>query len=200
MRNGYDKDGLLRLADRLAAEGKTKAALAIYRPIAKNQPKTGFGAAAYRGLLEHDKQQAAELLQEGLTGEKIRRQVAVGFLRSMPDDVAARLLGQFESLSTDAQVALLTGLGERTNKQIVAHVVKASNSTSENVRVAAIEALGKLKAVAPLVMKLQSDDAQLPKQPSLRSVECVAQKWIPNCFRSPGSQPKPHNAERYSTC
>jgi|GEM_PF-6232009 len=160
LRKGYDKDALLRLADRLADEGRTKAALAIFRPIANNQPKSGFGAAAYRGLLEHDKENAAELLQEGLSGEKIRRQVAVGFLRSMPDDVAKRLLGKFDSLSVDAQVALLTGLGERTDEEFLPHVMKALRSPSESVRLAGIEALGQLKAVTPLLAKMQSDDSQ----------------------------------------
>ncbi|HUV65493.1 MAG TPA: family 16 glycoside hydrolase, partial [Sedimentisphaerales bacterium] len=139
-------DAYLMCADSMLAEGQNKEAVAIYRQMAAPGNSTWIRIAAYRGLVQAEKADAVPHVLALLKDPDLDLQRAAGkFITEMPGPAITQALAeQLGQLGADAQVVLLSALEGRGDKAAAPHVAKMVASTSEPVRIAAIEALAVL--------------------------------------------------------
>ena len=139
-------DAYLMCADSMLAEGQNKEAVAIYRQMAAPGNSTWIRIAAYRGLVQAEKADAVPHVLVLLKDPDLDLQRAAGkFITEMPGPAITKALAdQLGQLGADAQVVLLSALDGRGDKAAAPHVAKMVASTSEPVRIAAIEALAVL--------------------------------------------------------
>ncbi|MHC4425169.1 MAG: family 16 glycoside hydrolase, partial [Planctomycetota bacterium] len=136
----------LMCADTMLAEGQSREAEAIYHEMTDPANSTWIRIAAYKGLVQAQKDKAVPHVLALLKDEDIDLQRAAGkFITEMPGTAITKALAeQLGRLSPDAQVVLLSALEGRGDKAAALHVARVLNSRSENVRLAAIKALAVL--------------------------------------------------------
>jgi HEAT repeat protein len=136
----------LMCADKMLSEGQASEAVKIYHEMIAPANGTWIRIAAYKGLVEAEKDKAVPLILALLKDQDLDLQRAAGkFIIEMPGTAITKALAeQLGGLSSDAQVVLLSALEGRKDKAAAPYVAKAVNSDSESVRLAAIDALAAL--------------------------------------------------------
>jgi len=157
-------DAYLMCADGMLAEGQNKEAVAIYRRMTAPGNSTWIRIAAYKGLVQAEKADAVPHVMALLKDPDLDLQRAAGkFITEMPGPAITKALAeQLGQLGADAQVVLLSALEGRGDKAAAPHVAGMVGSTSEPVRIAAIEALAVLgdASSVELLAKASADDSR----------------------------------------
>ena len=153
---GVRDDSYLLCTDKLLAGGKAADAAAIYRKMYVPGSATVIRIAALRGIARSDQARAVPTVVAAMKDKDVNLQKAAGkFLASIKGPEATKAMaGQLPGLSPGTQVVMLAALAERGDKLALPAVLKSVQSTDAAVRVAAIQAVGKLGGeaeVAPLL-------------------------------------------------
>jgi HEAT repeat protein len=139
-------DSYLRQAERLAAKGKKDAALAIYKQLYANTEPMQIRTAAVRGMLIASGDKAGETIVEVFkSGDEPMQTAAIATLKEVSKtDVIKAAAEQLPGMAIEQQIQLLATLAECGDRVAMPAVLKAAKSADEQVRVAAINALGAL--------------------------------------------------------
>lgn len=137
-------DAVLMCADRVLERGMTDLATSIYNRMADESKPVLIRIAAYRGIVQADKEKAVPVVVALLNDENVDLQRAAGmFIVEMPGTAATKAFAaQLGSLAPSTQIILISALESRNDKAAVGaitQVVKTSND--DGVRIAAIKAL-----------------------------------------------------------
>ena len=149
-------DSYLLCADRLLAGGKAADATAIYRKMYVPGSAAVIRIAALRGIARCEQDKAVPTMLAAMKDKDANLQKAAGkFLASIKGPEATKAMAsQLPGLSPGTQVVMLAALAERGDKVALPAALDCVKSTDSAVRVAAIQAVGKIGGeaeVAPLL-------------------------------------------------
>lgn len=143
---------------RLAAAAGTSAAIQVADEIYRNAAAPlAQRAAALRALIAADPAGAVAQIHAALTGPELAfHRVAIESVSTLPGtDVGAQLAGRLSAYTPEVQVALITALGHRQgDASAVPGVLAALENPETGVRLAALEALGRLPGDAAVAHRL----------------------------------------------
>lgn len=140
-------DAYLLCATKLAAAGNRAAAQQMFKRVFTSKEPRHCILGAMRGLaLCSPEDQAAELIVKGLeSGDAEMAATAGRLVVEMPGSAAAVAVGgKLAAMTTEAKVIALRALADRADAGAASAVIEAAASTDAAVRLAAIEALGKV--------------------------------------------------------
>lgn len=141
-------DACLACADCMAAKGQAQAACELYDAAAKADVPKPLRAAALRGAITIRKADGLPLLLEQLrAGDKESVSLALSLVRDFPGPQATTALaGELAKLPPAVQAPLAEALADRKDPAAAGSIETLLGSNSPEVRLAAIDALGKLAA------------------------------------------------------
>jgi len=170
-------DAYLKCADNFASTGRTKEALAIYEELYNSDKAFPIRSAALRGKVLADKKKAGSVIVNVLKGQDEKMQaIAVGLVKEVQGKKMTKALTkQLPKLSSAVQVQLLSALALRDDRSALPAVTKAAESGETSVRLAALDALGKLGDASTVILLAQTaaqahDEEQKVAQQSLYSL------------------------------
>ncbi|UCE47540.1 MAG: ThuA domain-containing protein, partial [Phycisphaerales bacterium] len=136
----------LMCADSMLAEDQKDEAVKIYREMSSAGKSTWIRIAAYKGLVQAEKEEAVPVVLALLKDKDPDLQHAAGkFMTEMPGTAVTKALAeQLENLGADARIVLLGALEARGDKTAAPFVAKAVKSDDGAVRLAAIKGLAVL--------------------------------------------------------
>lgn len=149
-------DALLRIADRLAADGQPGRAAAIFHDIHDSSETDVERIASLRGIAATERADAMPLLLDVIRNDRDAgmRRFAARLTEEIPGSRATSLLlAELDGAKVETSVLLLDALGSRGDKSATQRVVTATTDSVPEVRVAALRALERL-GDASLVMLL----------------------------------------------
>ncbi len=176
-------DASLAAAERLAKQGKSADAVAIYTELnAETWPKQ-VRLGAFSGLLETEPDKAPNRIATALGGkDKVTRAVAIARIPTLKGDgVAARFASELGKLPAGAQVMLINALAGRNDPAARPAIVKAASHDDPAVRTAAIKALGSLGDIACAKMlcdTIVGGKTQSEKQAAQSSLRALNAKGV----------------------
>ena len=149
--------GLLIAADRLLRAGNVAQAAAIYQNLSQpDEPRAVRSGGAARPARAAGPQ-AAALVHTWLTGDDaLPRSAAASALPSLATADLHGLAAAMAAYPTSSQVEILSALRLRGDRSLAPLAAEAAGSTNEEVRIAAVRALGVLgdAATLPLLFPL----------------------------------------------
>jgi HEAT repeat protein len=159
-------EGLLRCAERLAADGKKSEAIGIYDHLRGLPAAHQVRAGAVRGAILTRSRAGVALLREYLQNKDyIMFSAAVQAAQEMKGRQVTRALTQgLNGLSADSQILIILTLGKRGDARALPTLSTLAKSGEKSVRVAAIKAMpdiGDASAVPVLVKLLADADGQI---------------------------------------
>ncbi|MBN2377597.1 MAG: HEAT repeat domain-containing protein [Sedimentisphaerales bacterium] len=139
-------DSCLMCADKMLDQGKTEEAVEIYRRMTGKDKSTMIRIAAYKGLVQAEKEKAVPIILALLKDEDFAlRQTAGKFVVEMSDPKLTKAFAsQLDSLSTDVRIVLISALESRGDKSAAPYIAKAIGKDHPSVQLAAIKALAVL--------------------------------------------------------
>lgn len=139
-------DNYLLCADKLLAGGKAAGAAAIYRKMYVPSNSTVIRIAALRGIALSEQAKAVPTVKAAMKDKDANLRKAAGkFLASIKGPEATKAMaGQIPELSPGTQVVMLAALAERGDKVALPAALNCLKSKESTVRIAAIQAVGKL--------------------------------------------------------
>ncbi|MBV9865388.1 MAG: HEAT repeat domain-containing protein [Abitibacteriaceae bacterium] len=139
-------DALLLSADRMVHTGNAAPAAAIYQSLYVPTEARGVQIAALRGLVVARGQNSIPVLTTVLSGNDDQmRMIASRLISEVPGTAATQAFAALvPKLPAAGQAALIDELGNRGDVAARAAIVNATRSTDNNVRLAALRALGRL--------------------------------------------------------
>lgn len=139
-------DSYLLCADRLLAGGKAAGAAAIYRKMYVPSNSTVIRIAALRGIARSEQAKAVPTVMAAMKDKDANLRKAAGkFLASIKGPEATKAMaGQIPELAPGTQVVMLAALAERGDKVALPAALNCLKSNESTVRIAAIQAVGKL--------------------------------------------------------
>ena len=150
-------DAYLVAADQFVKDGKKDAAEAIYKEIYVPAESKAVRVAALTGLVATQGEKALALLAPLMTGDDAQMQViALRLAQGIPGAEATKALAaMLPKLPAGAQIMLANQLGERGDAAAAPALIEAAKSDNENLRVAALRALGGVGDVStiPVLVK-----------------------------------------------
>ncbi len=157
-------EGLLAAAERLVEDGKTKQAVSVYQELFDSSWPMHARMGAFRGLAYAQPEQAPKRLIDALGGDEplFRDMAAQLVAETSGAETTVEYANALPGLPADGQTALLRGLATRGDAAARPAVAQAAQGSDEQVKLAAVKALGALGGqadVAVLTGLLASDDA-----------------------------------------
>jgi HEAT repeat protein len=151
-------NGLLNSAAQLASAGKADEAAAIYESFYQPSQSRQLRSAGLRGLVATRPAQAGLLLAEAIRQEdRDLSRYAISLIEHASGAEATKafvdILG---SLPAENQVLMLRALGVRGDSAAAEAVAAATKSEDQNVRVAALEALGSVGDPSSIPVLIQA--------------------------------------------
>lgn len=148
----------LRCAQRLAADGQSEVALAIYGELHKGNEPHHVRRGALLGLMRVGGEKVVPFVVSVLRGEDAQmKAVAVAGIRTMQAKGAAeRFAAELPKLEPKVQVLLIGALAGRPDPAIRPAFIAAARSSNAQVRTAAIQALGKTGDAACVLILAQA--------------------------------------------
>ena len=137
---------LIQCAQRLSVAGQHKRALDIYRRLYAAAEPTPIRGAALRGVVNTDREKAPAIIIDVLkSNEPAMQAVAIPRVREIEGaQFLKAVMAQLPKLSSAAQVQLLSALAGKGDPVALPAVIDAAKSADHSVRIAALDALGKL--------------------------------------------------------
>jgi HEAT repeat protein len=159
-------EGLLRCAERLAAGGQEREAIAIYDRLRKLDAPHQVRGGALRGAILTRGKGGLALLKENLrSSDYILFSAAVQTAQVMLDsDVTRALTDELKSLPPDNQILVMQALGRRGDKAALPALLTAVKTGPKPVRLAALATvteLGDAAAVPVLVQSMNDTDREI---------------------------------------
>jgi len=139
-------EGLFRCAERLAAEGRSKEAVAIYDRVRKLEAPHQVRTAALRGSILARGKDGVPLLTQSLRSPDYPVfAAATRISQEMPGrDVTQVLMTELANTSGDRQLMLTQTLGKRGDPSALPALFEAAKKCEKPVRLAAIHAVSEL--------------------------------------------------------
>jgi len=161
-------EGLLRCAERLAADGKKRAAIGIYDHLRGLPAAHQVRGGAVRGAILTRGRDGVALLREYLQSKDyIMFSAAVQAAQEMEGgEVTKALTDGLQGLSADNQTLIILRLGERGDASAVPALSDLAKSGEKSVRIAAIKAMpdiGDASAVGVLAGLMGDSDGEISK-------------------------------------
>ena len=173
----YRRHALLLVAEGLAREGQTTAALALYHDLFRSSDNVAR-IGALRGIVACDKRKSLPMITNALRDPNpALRAVAVTLVCELSDPVVAKtVVAGYRDLSPRIQIQLFGRLTEKAVLPTLLDVIdRDSAEADDSVRAAALTAVGRLgdaAAVDPLLRAAASDRGPIrdAARQSLRSL------------------------------
>jgi HEAT repeat protein len=149
-------DALLRCADRRLQDGGNAEAAVIYRKLNQPQEPAPIRLAALRGTLRTSGDQAGALVLDLLSGSDARaKAMAIGQIPDLSPGALKVVAAKLDKLPPVVQVTVFGALAARGDHSQMPVALAALKSGDENVRQAALRALGRLgdATVEPLLLE-----------------------------------------------
>jgi HEAT repeat protein len=145
-------DAFLASADRFLAEGQPEAASRIFQRLYAPAFPKHVRIGALRGLVEAGGADAPEALFNAIKDSDAEIAAsAINFSRELKGARVSQRLGEaIPSLDPTAQALLVRALGDRADAGTASTIIASVTSEHEPVRVAAIEALGRVGQVSAI--------------------------------------------------
>jgi HEAT repeat protein len=162
------QEGLLRCAERLAADGKKREAIGIYDHLRGLPAAHQVRGGAVRGAILTRGGEGVELLREYLQNKDyIMFSAAVQAAQEMEGaEVTKALTDGLKGLGADNQILIIMTLGERGDAVAVPALSDLAKSGEKSVRIAAIKAMpdiGDASAVPVLAGLMGDSDGDVSK-------------------------------------
>lgn len=179
---GIATNAYLDCAARLVSRGKTDPAVAIYEELFRPGEPWTARVAALKGLVAAQADKAVALAVAALADKDPHvRQVAIPTLRDVPGEATTKAIAsQLAKQPPRGQAMLLLVLVDRGDKSALPDVVEAVKSPDEGVRLAALEALGKLgdASVVPTLLAKAAGAAGKERDTARASLDRLAGKGV----------------------
>lgn len=159
-------EGLVLCAERSLAEGDASRAVAIYDEVRGADVPLQRKLEATRGaILARGDDGIPLLLEQFQSPEKPLFQIALSTFREFPGSQVDKVLAtEFAKMSPPRAALTVQAMADRKDTLVLAAVLTAAQDGPQQVRVAAIEALGRAgdgSCLAPLLEIAQEADAEL---------------------------------------
>ena len=146
---------LLRCAEIYLEKGNKEKALSIYDRFTKSGTDSYVILAGLRGASQVNGEFAVPLLTEAIkSGNNELANGAASIIAELKgDNIGSKLKSLLESAPANMQILLIGSLSEREDKSAIPSIIKLTESESLEVRLSAIQALGKIgngSSVIPL--------------------------------------------------
>ena len=146
---------LLRCAEIYLKKGNKEKALSIYDRFTKSGTEPYVILAGLRGAAKVNGESAVPLLTEAIkSGNNELANGAASIIAELKgDNIGSKLKSLLESAPANMQILLIGSLSEREDKSAVPSITKLTESENLEVRLSAIQALGKIgnsSSVIPL--------------------------------------------------
>ncbi|MBN2376927.1 MAG: DUF1080 domain-containing protein [Sedimentisphaerales bacterium] len=150
-------DAYLNCAATLVADGETALATGIYRDLYQESEPPRVRTAALNGLVQVDDKTAfAEVIKLLTRDDSPLQAGAIGLVRELPGQQRTlQLAAQLEKMTPAGQVLLLGALADRGDSAALNDILKISQSSDGAVRIAALQAIGKLGSAQQVLMLAQ---------------------------------------------
>jgi len=137
---------LLQCARRLSVAGQNKRALDIYQRLYAAAEPTTIRGAALQGMVNTDREKAPAIIIDVLkSNEPAMQAIAIPLVREIERaQFLKAVVAQLPKLSSAAQVQLFSALAGKGDPIALPAVADAAKSADPSVRIAALDALGKL--------------------------------------------------------
>jgi HEAT repeat protein len=173
-------EGLVLCAERALAEGKDAQAVAIYDEVRNaNVSKQPILEATRGAILARKQDGIALLLEQFRSPDKVMFQMALGTAREFPGNQVDQALAAEIDRATPERAALLLGaMGDRKETVVLSAVLKAAASGPQPVRIAAVNALGRVgnaSCLSPLLQTAIESDEELAKSAKTALAELPGQ-------------------------
>ncbi len=150
-------EACLRCAERWAAVAETAKAVDLYELLMDDSEPGFVRAAALKGLVDAQPEQALTRVMNAVdSGDPKLVRIAIGYARELPgDNVTAQLAQMVAGAPPETAVQVLDALAARGDASAAPQITAVLDSTVQEVREAAMEAVGKLgdvNAVAKLAV------------------------------------------------
>ncbi len=153
-------DALLRCADQRLREGKDLQATVIYHKFIQTEEDRPIRLAALQGLLRASGDQAGTKILEILRGEDSgARSIAIGQIENLSAAGLKPLAANLDKLPPGSQVLVITALAVRGDRSQLPVALSAAKSKENALRLAGIQALGRLGDVSVVPLLLETSDA-----------------------------------------
>ena len=138
------EDALLRCARKLANGGKEAEARLIFASLNGPDRSEAVRGAALEGMIAASGDDKAQAVGEALKGDARSRQIALRAVRLVKEPKMLAAIAATEGLDGPTEALLITALADTREMTLVPVLVEMMNNPDNDVRLAAIAALGKL--------------------------------------------------------
>lgn len=154
-------EGLLRCAERLAADGNRDLAVEIYDQLRALQAPHQVRGGALRGAILTRGKDGAALLREHLRSDDyILFSAAVQTAQELPGaEVTQALTAELNRLPADNQILVIQTLGKRADASASPALFALAKNSEKSVRIAAIKSLAEIghSSAVPVLAELLND-------------------------------------------
>ena len=138
------EDAMLRCAQQLTAAGTTAEAKAVYAQLNQPDRRDAVRGAVLEGMIATAGADMPKAIGEALKGDARAKQIALRAVRLVKDAKELNAIAATEGLDGPTQALLITALADTKERALVPALVELMNSQDNEVRLAAVAALGKL--------------------------------------------------------
>jgi HEAT repeat protein len=183
-------DAYLACADKFAASGDKKAAADIYRQFLTPAESSPIHSAALAGIVAAAPQESTKLVVDAIkSGDTALQPIAISLTKKIPGKEATLVFSaELPNLSPAAQVQLLLALADRKDTAASPAVAVATKSPNQEIRIAALQALGSLgdSSTVALLAQTAATPAAVLRQQDAGGTERQAARESLYTLNSPG--------------
>ncbi len=154
-------EGLLRCAERLAADGNRDLAIEIYDELRELDAPHQVRAGALRGAILTRRRRGLRLLRQHLRSKDyILFSAAVQTAQELPGaEVTQALTAELNRLPADNQILVIQTLGKRADASASPALFALAKNSEKTVRIAAIRSLAEIghSSAVPVLVELLND-------------------------------------------
>lgn len=174
-------EACLLAADRLVTEGKRPVALALFTAVRSSEVPAPLRLTATRGIILTDEARGLALLLEQLRSPDIdARDLALLTLRDIRGPkVTATLVAELDRFSPPLRAQILTALVDRHEPALLSTVESLALRSPDEVRLAAVVALGRIGRASSLPLLLQALRPPAPAALGDAALASLARLTIP---------------------
>jgi len=138
-------DAYLKCAELFVNQGQLKEAHAIFDELIRSDTLAHIRYAALRGIIKTSDRNPSEIILDTIrSNQEDLRYIAIQLIKEIPQsaDISA-ISATLPELSFEGQIQLLSALAGRKDVATKQAILRARKSENEQVRIAALQALGK---------------------------------------------------------
>jgi HEAT repeat protein len=166
-------EAYLKAGDRRFERGDAPGAVRIYRELYGTGEPATVRAQALHGLAVADGTESTPVLMQALRGDDARLQTIA--IRALAKNSSKQLLAELPQLNEGGQVRVLGTLAEKGDTSVLPAFRTAIKASSQLVRVAALEGLGRIgnAAVMPTLARIAASDDEAERSAARNSLACM---------------------------